>query len=127
MVLVRSEFLGQFFNTLTADYKYSRENRENLWQEVLMQKPRKLKTFSRFLIALLKSTLNLEYFERKHQCQRLNITAISNYEKGSYLNIQKAIFHATLRQTTCYRVQNTTEIGMESVSYQSSIKLPKKE
>ena len=92
-----------------------------------MQIPRKLKTFSRFLIALLKSTLNLEYFERKDQSQRLNITEISNYETGSYLNIQKAIFHATLRQTTCYRVQNTTEIGMESVSYQSSIKLRKKE
>ena len=92
-----------------------------------MQIPRKLKTFSRFLIALLKSALNLEYFERKHQCQRLNITEISNYETGTYLNIQKSIFNATLRQATCYLVQNTTEIGMESVSYQSSIKLQKKE
>ena len=92
-----------------------------------MQIPRKLKTFSQFLIALLKSTLNLEYFERKHQCQRLNITEISNYETGSYLNIQKAIFNATLRKATCYRVQNTAKIGMESVSYQSSIKLRKKE
>ena len=66
-----------------------------------MQIPRKPKTFSRFLIALLKSTLNFEYFERKDQCQRLNITEINNYETGSYLNIQKSIFHATLPQTTC--------------------------
>ena len=66
-----------------------------------MQKPRKLKTFSRFLIALLKSTLNLEYFERKDQSQRLNITEITNYETASYLNIQKTIFNATLPQTTC--------------------------
>ena len=66
-----------------------------------MQKPRKLKTFSRFLIALLKSTLNLEYFERKDQSQRLNIKEITNYETGSYLNIQKTIFNATLPQTTC--------------------------
>ena len=66
-----------------------------------MQKPRKLKTFSRFLFALLKSTLNLEYFERKDQSQRLNITEITNYETGSYLNIQKTIFNATLLQTTC--------------------------
>ena len=29
-VLVRSELLGMFVNTLTADYKYSRWNRENL-------------------------------------------------------------------------------------------------
>ena len=28
-VLVRSELLGMFVNTLTADYKYSRWNREN--------------------------------------------------------------------------------------------------
>ena len=66
-----------------------------------MEIPRKLKTFSRFFIALLKSTLNLEYFERKDQSQRLNITESINFGTDSYLNVQKAIFHATLRQTTC--------------------------
>ena len=66
-----------------------------------MEIPRKLKTFSRFLIALLKSTLNLEYLERKDQSQRLNITESINFGTDSYLNVQKAIFHATLRQTTC--------------------------
>ena len=66
-----------------------------------MEIPRKLKTFSRFLIALLKSTLNLEYFERKDQSQRLNITESINFGTDGYLNVQKAIFHATLRQTTC--------------------------
>ena len=66
-----------------------------------MEIPRKLKTFSRFLIALLKSTSNLEYFERKDQSQRLNITESINFGTDSYLNVQKAIFHATLRQTTC--------------------------
>ena len=65
-----------------------------------MEIPRKLKTFSRFLVALLKSTLNLEYFERKDQSQRLNITESINFGTDSYLNLQKAIFHATLRQTT---------------------------
>ena len=66
-----------------------------------MEIPRKLKTFSRFLIALLKSTLNLEYFGRKDQSQRLNITESINFGRDSYLNVQKAIFDATLRQTTC--------------------------
>ena len=61
----------------------------------------KLKSFSGFFIAFMKSALNLEYFERKDQPQSLNITDISNYETGSYLNIQKAIFNATLPQTTC--------------------------
>ena len=66
-----------------------------------MQIFRKLKTFSGFFIAFLKSTLNLEYFEIKDQSQSLSITEISNCETGSYLNIQKAFFHTTLRKATC--------------------------
>ena len=92
LVLVRSEFLGQFVNTL---------NQENLSQQVPMQTSLKVKTCSRFLIAFLKSTLNFEYFERKDQCHSLSISEIINCETGSYLNIRKAVFHATLRQTTC--------------------------
>ena len=61
----------------------------------------KLKTCSRFFIAFLKSTLNFDYFERKDQFQSLRITEITNYQTGSYLNVKKAIFHATLRKTTC--------------------------
>ena len=101
MVLVISEFLGQFVNILTADNQYSRENRENLWQQVPKQISRKLKTFYGFFIAFLKSMLNLEYFERTDQSQSLSIAEIINWETGSYLNVQKAIFHATLRRTTC--------------------------
>ena len=66
-----------------------------------MQTSMKLKICSRILIALLKSTLNLEYFELKDQSHSLSITEIINCETGSYLNPQKAIFNATLRQTTC--------------------------
>ena len=49
-VLVRSGLLGQFFNTLTADYKYSRQNRQNLSQLVPMQTSLKLKIFLYFLL-----------------------------------------------------------------------------
>ena len=66
-----------------------------------MQTTLKLKTCSRFFIAFLKCTLNLEYFETKDQSHSLSITEIINCEPGSYLNVQKLIFHATLRQTTC--------------------------
>ena len=100
-VLARSELLGEFFNTLTTDYKYSRQNRETLSQQVPMQISLKLKTCSRFFIAFQKSTLNLEYFGKKDQSRSLSITEIINCETGSYLNVQKAIFHATLRQITC--------------------------
>ena len=83
-------------------------------------------SFSIF-IPFLKSTLNLEYFEKKDQSHSLSITEISNCQTGSYLKVQKAIFHTTLRQTTCYRVQNTTGISTEPVSYHSPIDLRKKE
>ena len=66
-MLVRSELLRHLFNTLTADYKYSRQNRDNLWQQDSRQIYRKLNTFSGFFITFLKSTLNLEYFEKKDQ------------------------------------------------------------
>ena len=61
----------------------------------------KLKTCSRFFIAFLKSTLNFDYFERKDHFECLRITEITNYQTGSYLNVQKAILHATLPLTTC--------------------------
>ena len=49
----------------------------------------------------MKSTLNLEYFEKKDQPHSLSITEINNCKRTSYLSVQKAIFHATLRQPTC--------------------------
>ena len=52
LVLVTSEVLGQFANTLTADYKYSRRNRQNLSQLVPMQTSLKLKIFLHFLLRL---------------------------------------------------------------------------
>ena len=66
-----------------------------------MQTSPKLKTCARFFLAFLKSTLNLEHFEKKYQSHSLSITEIINCETGSYLSAQKAIFHATLRQKTC--------------------------
>ena len=65
LFLIRSELLGQFVNTLTADYKYSRQNWENLWQQIPMQISLKLNSCSRFFIAFLKSRLNFLCFERK--------------------------------------------------------------
>ena len=89
LVLFRSELLSQFVNTLTADYKYSRQYRENLSQQVPMQTSLKLKTCSRFFITFLKCTLNLGYFEGKDQYQGLSITENINCETGTCLNIQK--------------------------------------
>ena len=85
MVLVRYEVLGQFVNTITAVYNYICQNLENLRQQVQTQISLKPKTFSPFFIALMKSTLNLEYFEKKDQSHSLSITEINNCKASSYL------------------------------------------
>ena len=43
--------------------------------------------FSPLFVAFLKSTLNLEYFEKKDHSQSLNINEIINCKTGSYLNV----------------------------------------
>ena len=87
MVVVRSEVLGQFVNTMTAVYNYFRWNLENLRQQVQTLISQKVKTFSFFFIASLKSTLNLEYFEKKDQSHSLSITEINNCRTSSYLSV----------------------------------------
>ena len=63
---------------MTADYMYFRKNVKNLPQQVQTQISLKPKTFSGFFIASLKSTLNLEYFEKKDESHSLSITEINN-------------------------------------------------
>ena len=40
-------------------------------------------------------------FWKKDGSHTLSIIEILNWEKGGYFNVHKAIFHATLRQSTC--------------------------
>ena len=101
LVFVRSELLERFVYILTADYRYSRWNRENLWQQVPRPISRKPKCFSGSLFTFLKSTSNWEWFEKKDQSHSLSNTEIIHCETGSYLNVQKSIFHGTLWQKTC--------------------------
>ena len=55
---VRSEILGLLVNMLTADYEYSRSNRDKLALPVQMQLTEKLKAFSSFVNTFLESELN---------------------------------------------------------------------
>ena len=57
---------------------------ENLQHQFQMQISPKPKTFSRFFIASMKSTLNSKYLETKDQSQSLSITEIIDCETGSY-------------------------------------------
>ena len=54
-----------FVNTLTADDKYSLLNRDKLTQPIGTPLSQKYSTFSQFFLALSKSTLNLEHFQKK--------------------------------------------------------------
>ena len=87
MVVVRSEVLGQFVNTMTAVYNYFRWNLENLRQQVQTPISQKVSHFSGFSIVSLKSKLNLDYFDKKDQSHSLSITEINNCRTNSYLSV----------------------------------------
>ena len=55
-LLVRSEILQLFVNTLLDEDKYSCHNKENFAQQIQMQLSKKLIFFSRFFVAFLKYT-----------------------------------------------------------------------
>ena len=64
-MLVLCKILRLFVNTLTADDKYSRLNRNNLTQRIHILLSQKKKTFSQFFAPFLKSILNFEHFQKK--------------------------------------------------------------
>ena len=60
-----SEILGLFFNTLTADEKYSVRDKKNLLQPIQWNYLRSKKKNFQFFAALLKPTSNFKHFEKK--------------------------------------------------------------
>ena len=64
-MLVLCKILRLFVNTLSDDGKYSLLYRENLTQPIQILFSPKQNTFSDFLAAFLKSTLNFEHFQKK--------------------------------------------------------------
>ena len=87
LLLVTSEMVRLFVNTLTTNEKYSRHNRENFRQQIQVQLSQKPKTFYKFSVAFLISTSNSEYLKNEHECHSLSISEISDFERGDYLNV----------------------------------------
>ena len=81
--LVRSRL---FFNTLSAEYTYSRRNMQTFTQQVQTPLSLKQKIFSGFFIAFLKSTTNGEHFEKKGESSSLSISEIIYSKRGGYLS-----------------------------------------
>ena len=75
---------------LTANYEYSRSNRENLPLPIQMQLSKKAKIFCCIFISFLKSTLNFEHFEKKKKKKKgpssLSISEVIDSERRAYLN-----------------------------------------
>ena len=82
-MLVLCKILRLFFNTLTADDKYSLLNTDNLTQSIQTLLSQKQKTFSQFFSSFLKSTLNFEHFQKKDDPHSRCIFEITVSEKGA--------------------------------------------
>ena len=58
-------FFSRFFNTFTADDKYSLISRDNRSHTIQMPLSQNQKIFSEFFSAFLESALNFEHFQKK--------------------------------------------------------------
>ena len=59
------KFFSRFFNTFTADEKYSLISRDNWMQTIQMHLSQKQNIFSEFFSEFFESALNLEHFQKK--------------------------------------------------------------
>ena len=64
LFLIRFQILGLLGNTLTANYKYSRSNRENLPLQIQTKLSEKTRCFCGIFFQFLQSTLNFQYSEK---------------------------------------------------------------
>ena len=80
-MLLTCPILGLFPNTLLANEKYALLKKDNLAIAIQMKLSQKVKNFSIFFAAFLKSRLNREYFEKKDDPHRFCISEITDSEK----------------------------------------------
>ena len=86
-VLVRSQILRLFVNTLTAEYQYSSRNIQKFPKQIQTQLSQKRKAFPGFFIPFLKSTSRLEHFQEKDGPSNLIIPEIIDSKKSAYSNV----------------------------------------
>ena len=82
---------------MTAEYTYSGRNMKTLTQQVQTPLSLKQKTFSGFLIAILKATWNGEHFQKKGESSSLSISEIIDSKGGGYLSAWKALLQNSFR------------------------------
>ena len=67
-------------NILATDEKCPLLKRDNLTLPIQIRLSNKQRSSSQFFAALLKTTINFEYFEKKHDSNRFRISEITDSE-----------------------------------------------
>ena len=71
---------------LTANYEYSRSNREDLPLPIQVKLSKKPLMFCDSFFQILQSTLNFECSEKKNEPHRSSISEVIHSERCAYLN-----------------------------------------
>ena len=79
-LLLTCQILGVLVNTLATDEKCPLLKRDNLTLPIQIQLSKKQRSSSQFFAALLKTTINFEYFEKKLDSNRFCISEITDSE-----------------------------------------------
>ena len=95
---------------MTVNDKHYLLNRHNLTQPIQMQLSQKQKTFFQLFFAFSKSILNFKHLHRKDESPSRYIPGNAGSEKGGEINVWKAVFKKTLRQTIRQMGQDTVPI-----------------
>ena len=82
---------------LTAEFTYSRRNKQTFTQKVQVPLSLKQKTFSGFFSAFLKCTWNGEHFQKKGESSSLSISEIIDSKRGGYLSAWIALLQNSFR------------------------------
>ena len=81
----------------------------NLQQQLQTALSQKQKNFSGIFIAFIKSTLNLEHFDKKSESHSFSISQIIDSEGGGYLNVQNAFFRTPFGNQRVHEFQTLSK------------------
>ena len=80
-------FFSRFFNTFTADEKYSVTSRDNWMHTIQMHLSQREKIFSQFFSAFFESFIKFRTFSKKDDAHSLCISQITDHEKRAKTNV----------------------------------------
>ena len=97
-LLLTCQILGLLVNTLAVDDKYSVLYRENLTIPIEIQLSQKHKNLFGIFDEFLKSTLNVEVFEKKDDPHRFCISEITDSENAVRYMFKKPCFNGRINK-----------------------------